>query len=91
MALIISHEIIGVSSNAQSPCDYRRKRPSKKHSILFVVANFVSYKGIRNRFLFKKWLDLEKKLGDAEGVETVKAKAIEWTQNAAASGGKDDE
>ncbi|KAI0652084.1 hypothetical protein C8Q79DRAFT_76749 [Trametes meyenii] len=32
---------------------------------------------------FKKWLELERRLGDEEGQETVKAKAIEWTQRAA--------
>ncbi|KAI0314775.1 nucleic acid-binding protein [Amylostereum chailletii] len=32
---------------------------------------------------FKKWLDIERRLGDEEGAETVKAKAIEWTQRAA--------
>ncbi|KAH0838161.1 hypothetical protein J3R83DRAFT_6412 [Lanmaoa asiatica] len=32
---------------------------------------------------FKKWLDLERKLGDGEGVTVVKQKAIEWTQTAA--------
>jgi len=31
---------------------------------------------------FKKWLDLEKRRGDEEGVEAVKQKAIEWTQKA---------
>ncbi|KAI0308284.1 U3 snoRNP-associated protein Rrp5 [Multifurca ochricompacta] len=33
---------------------------------------------------FKKWLALEKRIGDEGGAETVKAKAIEWTQRAAA-------
>jgi rRNA biogenesis protein RRP5 len=32
---------------------------------------------------FKKWLDLERKLGDDEGAMAVKQKAIEWTQMAA--------
>ncbi|OCH94735.1 U3 snoRNP-associated protein Rrp5 [Obba rivulosa] len=32
---------------------------------------------------FKKWLDLERRLGDEEGAATVKVKAIEWTQRAA--------
>jgi len=32
---------------------------------------------------FKKWLDLERKLGDEEGATAVKQKAIEWTQMAA--------
>jgi len=34
---------------------------------------------------FKKWLDLERRLGDEEGATVVKEKAIEWTQAAAAS------
>ncbi|KAJ3843897.1 hypothetical protein F5878DRAFT_721109 [Lentinula raphanica] len=29
---------------------------------------------------FKKWLDLERRLGDEEGAEMVKQRAIEWTQ-----------
>ncbi|KAF8445766.1 U3 snoRNP-associated protein Rrp5 [Boletus edulis BED1] len=32
---------------------------------------------------FKKWLDLERKLGDEEGATAVKQKAVEWTQMAA--------
>ena len=35
------------------------------------------------RTFFKKWLALEKRVGDEAGAETVKAKAIEWTQRAA--------
>ena len=35
------------------------------------------------RSFFKKWLELERRLGDEEGAEAVKAKAIEWTQRAA--------
>lgn len=38
------------------------------------------------RFLFKKWLELEKRMGDEAGVENVKEKAIEWTRNAAKGG-----
>lgn len=38
---------------------------------------------VAQRSFFKKWLDLERRLGDEEGAETVKAKAIEWTQRAA--------
>ncbi|KAJ6604467.1 hypothetical protein DFH09DRAFT_1122792 [Mycena vulgaris] len=34
---------------------------------------------------FKKWLDLEKRIGDEDGVALVKAKAVEWTQRANAS------
>ena len=32
---------------------------------------------------FKKWLELERRLGDDEGADAVKTKAIEWTQRAA--------
>jgi len=38
------------------------------------------------RFLFKKWLELEKRMGDEAGIENVKDKAIEWTRNAAKGG-----
>ncbi|CAK5279992.1 unnamed protein product, partial [Mycena citricolor] len=31
---------------------------------------------------FKKWLELEKRIGDESGVELVKSKAVEWTQRA---------
>ncbi|EJU00095.1 U3 snoRNP-associated protein Rrp5 [Dacryopinax primogenitus] len=31
--------------------------------------------------VFKKWLELEKRLGDEEGQEHVKARAVEWMQN----------
>ncbi|KZT35635.1 nucleic acid-binding protein [Sistotremastrum suecicum HHB10207 ss-3] len=31
---------------------------------------------------FKKWLELERRLGNEEGAEAVKAKAIEWTKRA---------
>jgi hypothetical protein len=34
------------------------------------------------RAFFKKWLDLEYRLGDAEGAAAVKQKAIEWTRKA---------
>ncbi|KAG6817708.1 hypothetical protein H0H87_004499 [Tephrocybe sp. NHM501043] len=34
---------------------------------------------------FKKWLELERKIGDEEGAQTVKQKAIEWTQRANAT------
>ncbi|KAJ8702367.1 rRNA biogenesis protein rrp5 [Pleurotus ostreatus] len=32
---------------------------------------------------FKKWLELERRIGDEEGADHVKAKAITWTQQAA--------
>jgi len=31
---------------------------------------------------FKKWLELERRIGEEDGVNTVKQKAIEWTQKA---------
>jgi rRNA biogenesis protein RRP5 len=37
------------------------------------------------RSFFKKWLDLEQRIGDEEGAAAVKQKAIEWTQKAANS------
>jgi rRNA biogenesis protein RRP5 len=38
-----------------------------------------------HRSFFKKWLSMEQRIGDEEGVENVKERAIAWTQNAAAS------
>ncbi|EPQ61392.1 hypothetical protein GLOTRDRAFT_124234 [Gloeophyllum trabeum ATCC 11539] len=35
--------------------------------------------------LFKKWLELERRIGDEDGQATVKQKAIEWTQRASGS------
>ncbi|ESK98106.1 u3 snornp-associated protein rrp5 [Moniliophthora roreri MCA 2997] len=32
------------------------------------------------KFFFKKWLELERRIGDEEGAENVKHKATEWTQ-----------
>ncbi|TBU63713.1 U3 snoRNP-associated protein Rrp5 [Dichomitus squalens] len=37
---------------------------------------------------FKKWLELERRLGDEEGAHAVKTKAIEWTQRAAGTSGE---
>jgi len=31
---------------------------------------------------FKKWLELERKIGDEDGASVVKQKAVEWTQRA---------
>ena len=39
-------------------------------------------KNYAHRSFFKKWLDLEKRQGNEEGVEVVKQKAVEWTQKA---------
>jgi rRNA biogenesis protein RRP5 len=39
------------------------------------------------RTFFKKWLALEKRIGDEQGAEAVKAKAIEWTQRAVHAAG----
>ena len=38
-----------------------------------------------HRAFFKKWLGLERRIGDEEGATAVKEKAIEWTQRAANS------
>ncbi|TDL28208.1 nucleic acid-binding protein [Rickenella mellea] len=35
------------------------------------------------KFFFKKWLDLEHRIGDEMGASLVKKKAVEWTQRAA--------
>lgn len=37
------------------------------------------------RSFFKKWLELERRIGDEEGADIVKQKAIEWTQRAASN------
>ncbi len=55
----------------------QRKRPSRFSPRVHALASY----GVC-RFFFKKWLELEKKIGDDEGVEHVKQKAVEWTQNA---------
>ncbi|KAH8835223.1 nucleic acid-binding protein [Flagelloscypha sp. PMI_526] len=34
------------------------------------------------KFFFKKWLAVEKRIGDEDGEDVVKAKAIEWTRKA---------
>lgn len=47
------------------------------------------------KFLFKKWLSLEDRIGDDAGQEQAKSKAREWVANAAAgaadSSDEDDE
>ncbi len=40
---------------------------------------------VDHRSFFKKFLELERQMGDEEGAEAVKAKAIEWTQRATTS------
>lgn len=37
------------------------------------------------RSFFKKWLEIERRIGDEEGADAVKQKAVEWTQRAAAN------
>ncbi|KAL0580810.1 rRNA biogenesis protein rrp5 [Marasmius crinis-equi] len=37
------------------------------------------------KFFFKKWLELERRIGDEEGAEAVKQKATEWTQSQAST------
>jgi len=59
-----------------------RKRPSKLLRHCDIVHELREFP----RFLFKKWLELEKRMGDEAGVENVKDKAIEWTRNAAKGG-----
>ena len=44
--------------------------------------NNLSVHLVLSRSFFKKWLELEKRIGDEEGANTVKEKAIEWTQKA---------
>ncbi|KAF9229085.1 hypothetical protein BS17DRAFT_804934 [Gyrodon lividus] len=51
---------------------------------LFNRALAIKMTSHKAKSFFKKWLDLERKLGDEEGATAVKQKAIEWTQKAAA-------
>ncbi|KAK7059164.1 rRNA biogenesis protein rrp5 [Paramarasmius palmivorus] len=37
------------------------------------------------KFFFKKWLEVERRIGDEGGAENVKRKAIEWTQQSSAT------
>jgi rRNA biogenesis protein RRP5 len=34
------------------------------------------------RLFFKKWLEIERRLGDEDGANLVKQRAVEWTQQA---------
>ena len=55
------------------------------HNYILFYAKRKTGNGVKNdvhRSFFKKWLDLEKRRGDEEGVEAVKQRAIEWTQKA---------
>ncbi|KAI9452549.1 nucleic acid-binding protein [Lactarius psammicola] len=54
---------------------------SETSSIVCFPVKMTSHKA---KAFFKKWLALEKRIGDEQGAEAVKAKAIEWTQRAAA-------
>ncbi|KAH7885958.1 hypothetical protein F5I97DRAFT_1927833 [Phlebopus sp. FC_14] len=47
-----------------------------------LAVKMTSYKA---KSFFKKWLDLERKIGDEEGATVVKQKAVEWTKKAAAT------
>lgn len=67
----------GVSVNGLLLSNCQRKRPSK----FIQVSLYIRCLKVP-RFFFKKWLELEKKLGDDAGLDFVKQKAIEWTQNA---------
>jgi hypothetical protein len=37
---------------------------------------------VSSRTFFKKWLELERRLGNEDGEEVVKQKAVAWTQRA---------
>ena len=51
-----------------------------RFKIYWLDEKLISY-----RSFFKKWLDIEHRLGDDEGAALVKQKAIEWTQKAVTS------
>ena len=54
-----------------------------RHRNLFDRALALKMTSHKAKSFFKKWLDLEKRIGDEEGAAAVKAKAVEWTQRAA--------
>ena len=53
-----------------------------RHRNLFNRVLAIKMTSHKAKSFFKKWLDLEHRMGDEEGAEQVKAKAIEWTQRA---------
>jgi len=52
------------------------RKPSRSSPILETIL----YTKPHYRFFFKKWLDLEKSMGDEAGEDAVKQKAVEWMQ-----------
>ncbi|KAI9442881.1 hypothetical protein BJY52DRAFT_1317486 [Lactarius psammicola] len=42
------------------------------------------------RAFFKKWVALEKRIGEEQGAEEVKGRAVKWTQRAAAHSAGDE-
>ncbi|KAI0275150.1 nucleic acid-binding protein [Gloeopeniophorella convolvens] len=87
--------------------EYKLGEPERGKTLFEGIAGQNDIQSIRNLFdrvlaqkmtshkaksFFKKWLALEKRIGDEAGEDAVKAKAIEWTQRAAAqTAGGDDE
>jgi hypothetical protein len=55
---------------------------SHKAKFVFKITCVESKLIIFFRSFFKKWLNLERRIGDEDGAEAVKQKAIEWTQRA---------
>ncbi|TFK36889.1 hypothetical protein BDQ12DRAFT_686041 [Crucibulum laeve] len=47
-----------------------------------LVLKMTSHKA---KSFFKKWLDLERRIGDDDGAKMVKEKAVQWTQRASSS------
>lgn len=64
-------------STASSVKSCLRRKPSKRCSCRSLLSVSLIY---LSRFIFKKWLEVEKKIGPEQGVEAVKTRAIEWTQ-----------
>jgi len=65
---------------------FLQKLSSKKAKSVLVVWISGVIAHISCRFFFKKWLALEKSIGDDAGTELVKSRAIAWTQGSTAIG-----
>lgn len=70
--------VAGTSSNGFWPFTWQ----ATKRSAQFVTSDRPSLMLFFGRSFFKKWLELEKRIGDEEGVSDVKTKAVEWTRRA---------
>ena len=75
-----------LTHNAQKPpqpgADFENDEPQGKVCTI-TTKNRLARTHCLSRSFFKKWLESERRIGDEEGADAVKAKAIEWTQRAA--------